>query len=179
MQVLSDHSKSDWLLLSWDGRISNGFLINNPLGWIVSNINSNFALFKDNGVRYISEVVLAVRPNSKDIKKLISTTANLCKFYNASFTLLHVLSEDNTKDNLEKIKKNSDSLLTEYKNIASLRIEYSEDPTEAVSRLTADYDLLILGTPQKDTFKSMLFGTGKDKFAEYSACSVLRLTIKD
>ena len=25
----------------------------------------------------------------------------------------------------------------------------------------------------------MLFGTGKDKFAEHSACSVLRLTIKD
>ena len=46
------------------------------------NINSNFALFKDNGVRYISKVVLAVRPNSKDIKKLIDTTANLCKFYN-------------------------------------------------------------------------------------------------
>ena len=44
------------------------FLINNPLGWIVSNINSNFALFKDNGVRYIRKVILAVRPNSKDIE---------------------------------------------------------------------------------------------------------------
>ena len=77
MKILSDHSKSDWLVLSWDGKISNGLLINNPLGWIVSNINSNFALFKDNGVRYIRKVVLAVRPNSKDIKKLIHTTANL------------------------------------------------------------------------------------------------------
>ena len=177
MQVLSDHSKSDWLVLSWDGRISNGFLINNPLGWIVSNINSNFALFKDNGVRYIKEVVLAVRPNSKDINKLIHTTANLCKFYNASFTLLHILSKDNAKNSLDKIKKNSNLLLTNYKNIASLRIEYSEDPTEAVSELTAEYDLLVLGTPQKDTWKSMLFGTGKDKFAEHSACSVLRLTV--
>ncbi len=179
MQVLSDHSKSDWLLLSWDGRISNGFLINNPLGWIVSNINSNFALFKDNGVRYISEVVLAVRPNSKEIKKLIHTTANICKFYNSTFTLLHVLSEDNTKANLEKIKENSDLLLTDYKNIASLRIEYSEDPTEAVSKLTAEYDLLVLGTPKQDTWKSMLFGDGKDQFAVNSACSVLRLTVKD
>jgi amino acid transporter len=179
MQVLSDHSKSDWLLLSWDGRVSNGFLINNPLGWIVSNINSNFALFKDNGVRYISEVVLAVRPNSKDIKKLVHTTANICKFYNASFTLLHVLSKDNTKGNLEKIKKNSDLLLTDYKNIASLRIEDSEDPTETVSELTAEYDLLVLGTPKKDTWRSMLFGTGKDKFAANSSCSVLRLTVKD
>jgi len=179
MQVLSDHSKSDWLLLSWDGRISNGFLINNPLGWIVSNINSNFALFKDNGVRYIREVVLAVRPNSKDIDKLISTTANICKFYNASFTLLHVLSKDLSKGNLERVKNNSELLLTEYNNISSLRIEYSDDPTQTVSELTAEYDLLVLGTPKKDTWKSMLFGTGKDKFAVNSACSVLRLTIND
>ncbi len=178
MQVLSDHSKSDWLLLSWDGRISNGFLINNPLGWIVSNINSNFALFKDNGVRYISKVVLAVRPNSKDIKKLIMTTANICKFYNASFTLLHVFSSENTNNKLKEIKNNSESLLSEYKDISNLRIEYSEDPTESVSELTAEYDLLVLGTPKKDTWRSMLFGTGKDKFAVNSACSVLRLTIK-
>ena len=177
MQVLSDHSKSDWLLLSWDGRISNGFLINNPLGWIVSNINSNFALFKDNGVRYISKVVLAVRPNSKDIKKLIMTTANICKFYNSTFTLLHVLSDDYNTDNLKEIKNNSYLLLSEYKDISSLRIEYSENPTESVSELTAEYDLLVLGTPKKDTWKTMLFGTGKDKFAVNSSCSVLRLTI--
>ena len=179
MQVLSDHSKSDWLVLSWDGRISNGFLINNPLGWIVSNINSNFALFKDNGVRYIRKVVLAVRPSSKDISKLINTTATLCRFYNASFTLLHVFPEGSTKSNLKKIKNNSDLLLSKYDNTAKLRIEYSENPTELVSKITAEYDLLVLGTPKKDTWKSMLFGTGEDKFAANSSCSVLRLTINN
>ena len=35
------------------------------------------------------------------------------------------------------------------------------------------------GTPRKDTWISMLFGTGKDKFATSSVCSVLRLTIKE
>ena len=177
MQALSDHSKSDWLVLSWDGRISNGLLINNPLGWIVSNINSNFALFKDNGVRYIRKVVLAVRPNSQDIKKLIDTTANLCKFYNASFTLLHVLNIEETKETKYKIIGKSELLLTKYKKIANLRIEQSEDPTNLVSELTAEYDLLVLGTPKKDTWKSMLFGTGQDKFAANSSCSVLRLTV--
>ena len=179
MQVLSDHSKSDWLVLSWDGRISNGFLINNPLGWIVSNINSNFALYKDNGVRYIRKVVLAVRPNSKDIKQLIHTTANLCKFYNATFTLLHVLEKNNNKNNLKKITQNSNSLLNNYKDTSNLRIEKSEDATNTVSQLTAEYDLLVIGTPKKDTWKSMLFGTGRDKFAANSSCSVLRLTINN
>ena len=179
MQALSEHSNSEWLVLSWDGRINNGFLINNPVGWIVSNINSNFALFKDNGVRYISKVVLAVRPNSKDIKKLINSTANLCKFYKAKFTLLHVLEKDLVDKELIKIKDTANKLLANYSEIGSLRIEKSSEPTQCVADLTAEYDLLILGTPRKDTWMSMLFGTGKDKFAESSACSVLRLTIND
>ena len=179
IQALSDHLKSDWLIMSWDGKISNGFLINNPLGWIVSNINSNFALFKDNGVRYIRKVVLAVRPNSKDIKKLINTTANLCKFYNANLTLLHLVSKYNSKNNLKKIKKNSTTLLTDYKSFSSIRIEYSDNPTKTVTELTAEYDLLVLGTPKGETWKSMLFGAGEDKFAQNSSCSVLRLTVNE
>ena len=75
--------------------------------------------------------------------------------------------------------QNSNSLLSNYKEISSLRIEKSEDISDSVSKLTAEYDLLILGTPKKDTWKSMLFGTGKDKFAASSSCSVLRLTINN
>lgn len=177
MQILSDHSQSDWLVLSWDGRINNGFLINNPLGWIVSNISANLALFKDNGVKYIKEVVLAVRPDSKDINKLAQTTINLCKFYKANLTLLHVISKDKDQNYIRQIKQRSNKLLESNKDIARLRIETSADPSEEVANLTSEYDLLVIGTPKKDTWKSMLFGTGKDKFAVKSACSVLRLTI--
>ena len=179
MQALSKHSSSDWLVLSWDGRVNNGFLINNPVGWIVSNINSNFALFKDNGVRYIRKVVLAVRPNSRDINKLIITVSNLCKFYNAEFTLLHVINMSQNSSDISNIKKTADSLLSDHSIKGEIRIEQAENPTECVSELTAEYDLLVIGTPRKDTWTSMLFGTGKDKFASNSACSVLRLTIKD
>ena len=55
----------------------------------------------------------------------------------------------------------------------------SENPIDTVSDLTAEHDLLVIGTPRKDTWATMLFGTGKDKFAVNSACSVLRLTLKD
>lgn len=55
----------------------------------------------------------------------------------------------------------------------------SDHSIEAISRTSASYDLLILGTPEKDNWISILFGTGKDKFTEKSACSVLRLTMKD
>ena len=123
--------------------------------------------------------MLAVRPNSRDINKLIITVSNLCKFYNAEFTLLHVINMSQNSSDISNIKKTADSLLSDHSIKGEIRIEQAENPTECVSELTAEYDLLVIGTPRKDTWTSMLFGTGKDKFASNSACSVLRLTIKD
>jgi hypothetical protein len=50
---------------------------------------------------------------------------------------------------------------------------------ETISETSAGYDLLILGTPEKDNWIKVLFGGGKDKFTERAACSVLRITLKD
>ena len=162
----------------WNGRAYNGILFSNPLGWIVTNINSNFALFKDNGVRYITKVLLAIRPNSIDIKKLIKTTDQLCQFYNASFTLLHVVSKELSDLDIQEIRKKANELLKDIRTEAEVKIVQSDKSIESVSDISAKYDLLILGTPRKETIISILFGTGKDKFAVKSNCSVLRLTIK-
>ena len=178
IQSLSQQTHSDWLVFGWNGRAYNGILFSNPLGWIVSNINSNFALFKDNGVRYISKVLLAIRPNSIDIKKLIKTTEQLCKFYNASFTLLHVVSKELTDFEIQEIREEANKLLKNVLVDAKVQILKSDESIESVSDISAKYDLLVLGTPRKETFISILFGTGKDKFAIKSNCSVLRLTIK-
>ena len=54
----------------------------------------------------------------------------------------------------------------------------SDSPFECVEEISSEYDLLVLGTPRKDTWRSVLFGTGKDLFTTQANCSVLRLTIK-
>ena len=54
-----------------------------------------------------------------------------------------------------------------------------KETTEITKELSAEYDLLITGTPKNNDWASILFGSGKDKFATNSACSVLRLTIKN
>ena len=178
IQAMSNSSFLEWLVLEWNGRAYNGLLINNPLGWILSNVNSNFALFKDNGIRYFSKIILAIRPNSKDLKKLIKTTAQIANFYNAKFTLLHIVSENYKESDLLNLKNSSEKHISEYSDFANVRIECSNNPFECVEELSSEYDLLVLGTPRKDTWKSVLFGTGKDLFATQANCSVLRLTIK-
>ncbi len=177
MQALSEITNIDWLVLGWNGRAYNGIFFNNPIGWIVSHINSNFALFKCNGLMHFNTVLLAIRPSSRDAVKLIETTNKLCKYYNAQFTLLHVVSENTSKEELQAIKKNAEKQLKDTNG--NLQIIQSNHPIDTVSNLTAEHDLLVLGTPKKDSWKTILFGTGKDKFAVSSACSVLRLTIKN
>ena len=178
IQSLSHKTHSEWLVFGWNGRAYNGILFSNPLGWIVSNINSNFALFKDNGVRYITKVLLAIRVNSVDLKKLIETTDQLCQFYNASFTLLHVVSKELSDFEIQEIRKKANEILKDVIAETEVKIVQADESIQSVSDISAEYDLLVLGTPRKETVISILFGTGKDKFAITSNCSVLRLTVK-
>jgi len=175
---LSDQTNCDWLVVGWNGRARTGILVSNPIGWLLTHINSNFALFKDNGVRYIGRVLIALRPGRND-ENFIKIADRICEFYNASFSLLRVVSEDESKESILEIENTSKQLLQFAKAKNNVVILKSDDSIEAISKASADYDLLILGTPQKDNWLSVLFGTGKDKYTEKSACSVLRLTIKD
>jgi len=178
IQQLSDQTHCDWLVMGWNGRAHNGILVSNPIGWLLTNIDSDFALFKDNGVRNISKVLLALRPGRKD-KNFIAVADRICQFYNASLTLLHVVSEKMGKESTYQIEQTSLELLKKVVSPNEIIIINSDDSIETISKTSASYDLLILGTPQKDNWKSVLFGTGKDKYTEKSACSVLRLTMKD
>ena len=175
---LGSQTNCDWLVMGWNGRAHNGILVSNPIGWLLTNIRSDFALFKDNGVRYISRVLLALRPGRKD-KNFLAVAERICSFYGAELTLLHVVSEKTEQPEIETMKSKSLALTSKIKTKTEVKILKSNDSIETISTQSAGYDLLILGTPQKDNWLSVLFGTGKDKFTEKSACSVLRLTMKD
>ena len=175
---LGSLTNCDWLVMGWNGRAHNGILVSNPIGWLLTNIKSDFALFKDNGVRYINKVLLALRPGRKD-KNFLAVAERICAFYGAELTLLHVVSEHTPDHETQAIRKKSLGLVSKIKTNSEVQILKSNNSIETISNQSAGYDLLILGTPQKDNWISVLFGTGKDKFTENSACSVLRLTMKD
>ena len=177
IQALSEKSTIEWLILGWNGRAYNGIFFNNPLGWIVSHINSNFGLFKCSGLQSFENILLAIRPNSPDILKLIKATDKISRGFNTNFNMLHVVNSNITDDEINILKSSADQNLTG--TCGKLSVIKSDDPIYTVSELTSKYDLLVLGTPRKDSLKSIFFGTGKDKFAVNATCSVLRLTVKN
>ena len=173
---LSSQETCKWLVMGWGARPNSGIFISNPIGWLLANINSNLALYKDNGVRYIGKVVLALRPGRKD-KNFIGIANSVCKHFGATLTLLHVVSEKSRTT--ETTKHRSEEKLKQSNVKATVEVVKSDKPVETISEISASYDLLILGTPEKDNWIKVLFGGGKDKFTERAACSVLRITLKD
>ena len=177
IENITGERKCKWLVMGWDGRASSGIWVGNPIGWILQNVNSSFALYKDNGIRSFEKVVLALRPGRKN-SAFIEVAENLCVSYGATLTLLNIVPEGTSEKEIDKIKKASGSLISKTKCNSGLVLIESSDPLETITEQSANYDLLILGTPEKDNWLNVLFGGGRDKFVQNSVCSVLRLTIK-
>lgn len=177
IENITGQRKCKWLVMGWEGRASSGIWVGNPIGWILQNVNSSFALYKDNGIRRFEKIVLALRPGRKN-KAFISVANNICSFYGAKLTLLNIVPNNESVSEKNKIYDSAKNLLSEVSCENEVLILESDNPIETVSDQSANYDLLILGTPEKDNWLNVLFGGGRDKFVQNSACSVLRLTIK-
>ena len=63
---ITGQSACKWLVMEWDGRESSGIFVGNPIGWLLRNVNSSLALFKDNGIRSFSKVLIAIRPGRRN-----------------------------------------------------------------------------------------------------------------
>tara|TARA_B100000405_G_scaffold89931_1_gene62431 strand:- start:36 stop:2210 length:2175 start_codon:yes stop_codon:yes gene_type:complete len=172
---ITGQSKCKWLVMEWDGREHSGIFVGNPIGWLLKNVNSNLGLFKDNGVRRFSKVLIALRPGRRN-QAFIDVADKICQHFGASLTLLNIVSEGEKEGG--KLKKTSQEILSSTKSKSELKIVKSNDPVEIISEESAGYDLLILGTPEKDNWINVLFGVGEDRFVKMAACSVLRLTIR-
>ena len=174
---ITGQSACKWLVMEWDGRESSGIFVGNPIGWLLRNVNSSLALFKDNGIRSFSKVLIAIRPGRRN-KRFIDVADKICRHFGASLTLLNIVSESDSNQKIKRTEKSSSELISETKSKSVVKIIKSNNPVEAISEESASYDLLILGTPEKDNWISVLFGAGEDRFVKKAACSVLRLTIK-
>ena len=177
IENITGQRKCKWLVMGWEGRARSGILIGNPIGWLLRNVNSSFALYKDNGVRSFEKVVLALRPGRQN-KAFIKVAENICAFYGAELTLLNIVPSGASQNTINKVSDSSSKLISKTKCNSSLLVLESDNPLETITEQSANFDLLILGTPEKDNWLNVLFGGGRDKFVHNSVCSVLRLTIK-
>jgi APA family basic amino acid/polyamine antiporter len=178
---ISRQTHCEWLVSGWDGRSHRGLFIRNPIGWLVTHLDSNFALYKDNGVRYIRKVLVAMRPGrpGKKDSEFLKVCDRIVRFYGAEMDLVRLLPESATEEEIQQLTRQSSELFRHYNPEKEVIIQTSKNPIRQIINLSAAYDLLIIGTPDRENWLDVLMGTDKDKFATQAPCSVLRLNIKE
>lgn len=178
VQEISERTHCKWLVAGWNGRqTGNSIFVRNPIGWLVPRIDSNLALFLDNGIRYIRHILVAIRPGRQN-ETFIHACDRIALFYGAELTLMRVIPPDTSTEQKQELDKLSQKLLSLCQAKVHLRVEKHQDPVLTLSNASAEYDLLIIGTPDKENWLDILVGVNKDRFAKHAACSVLRLNIK-
>ena len=106
IENITGQRKCKWLVMGWEGRARSGILIGNPIGWLLRNVNSSFALYKDNGVRSFEKVVLALRPGRQN-KAFIKVAENICAFYGAELILLNIVPSGASQNTINKVSDSS------------------------------------------------------------------------
>ena len=176
VRLISNRAHCRWMLMGWEGKTSDSLLVRNPMGWLITHMNVNLALFKDNGVRYIRRVLISMHPNRNDASMII-VAARMARYNNATLNFMRILPEDATDDQVQEMIQKSQSLVDSCNVTAKIIVIKDNNPVTALENASVEYDLMVIGTPEKARLLNLLIGTRKDKFTDHAACSVLRLTI--
>ncbi|MFT4566755.1 MAG: APA family basic amino acid/polyamine antiporter [Saprospiraceae bacterium] len=177
IQEISMQTHCTWIVAGWDGKSSQGLFIRNPIGWLVTHLDSNFGLFKDNGVRYIRKILVALTPGITNTT-FITACDRIAIYYQAEIELIRVVSENKSDENIEKLKLESKELLGNTESKFKLIIVKSKSPVKLIAETSTAFDLLIIGTTLNKSRLDTMLGSTKDKLADKVVCSVLRLSIK-
>lgn len=175
VKLISDRAHCKWIVMGWDGKAGYGIIVRNPMGWLISHIHVNLALFKDNGVRYIHRILVSMHPHRND-KSMIEVAGRIATFYGAELQFLRIVPKDITEEDFKELKDRSQQLLDQCQVQAEIIIKKDDNPVKALELTSASFDLMIIGTPEKKRLLNLLLGMKKDPFTDRAACSVLRLT---
>lgn len=177
VQDISEQTRCRWVVAGWDGRSGNSLFVSNPIGWLLTHLDSNFALYKDNGVRYVRRILLALHPGQENHEYVIAAQ-RVAGFYGAELTILRILPENAPATEMERMRTAFDDSQLLREPSYTTEVVTAENPVDVITEQSAAYDLLIIGTSKRDNWVNVLRLSSKDAIAEKAACSVLRLTIR-
>ncbi len=172
--ALSNKPGTEWIVIEWRPRSNRSLLPFAPMGWLLDHLRCNLALFRDAGIRSFQEMLVIVEPGPHDA--LVVTTADhLASTYGATLTLLRCVPLASGAIEQQAAADYVDELAGLcHGAVVRKTLAYVDEVVE-VARLSASYDLLVMGAPPDIRMRDYLVGTKIERLTRAAACSVLRL----
>ncbi len=164
-----------WVVLDWQDRIDRGLLPFTPRGWLFEHLECNLAVFKDAGIRAMRELLVLAEPGPHDA--LVALTADhLAAVYGAKLTFVRFVHVDappiDRQAEVDYVEKLSQLCSASPRT----RVLRGRNDLEELTKITAGYDLLVMGAPPEARFGDIFRGGSfAERLTRAAACSVLRL----
>lgn len=163
----------DWLVIAWRGRGRTALLPYNPLGWLINHLDSNLALFRDAGVRYIREIIVYAEPGPHD-SLVVGTADDLAQRWRAQLTLVRFVGDSAPARERQDEEAYLEQLSSLCVSPTCTKVVTGKRLVNTVTNFSAGYDLLVAGMPDV-TLWQQLRGTQHEELMRRAECSVLLL----
>jgi APA family basic amino acid/polyamine antiporter len=159
---LSSEKGIDWIIVEAPSSKKGLLTFHNPFGWLKSELSCNLGIYKNNGIRYIKNILIYYKRDDH-LEFLLDTSRFLSEYFKAGVTLLaaepELLIERDEECRTRKIK--------------NLDLPATERKITNLVEMSSDYDLIIFESFIPDLVHSIF---SKENYVLNNAvCSVLAI----
>lgn len=202
-RALRDHARSsraEWIVMEGPKRQGLRYLVRHPMSWWLDHAPCDLAVFDDrrppvperekspaadpdaleDGTTLMevregfTRLLVLAEPGPYDTM-LIHVADSLAKQNMASITLLRVVPTATSDAGIEGQKGYHRELMSLSSSHLKSIVLRSDDHERAITEVSSEYDLLIMGAAAERGWRTLVFGSGTQRIADAAACSVLRL----
>ncbi len=173
---------ADWIVMEWPTRSELHYIIRHPFSWWLNNPPCDLAIFLDRAGAYdgdtrddFQNILVLAEPGPYDSLMVHVADCLAATQIDARVTLFWPISENAGPAEVDQNRQYHDQLASLCASPCESRIVRGSDPFLTIANVSKEYDILILGAPEENTFKTLFRGSREHKAALIAQCSVLKL----
>jgi len=172
----AEEEDSDLIILGWNGKINfRSLRQKTPVERVFTRSNRDVIAFKNqgSGIKDMDKILFPVGYKKYDYKKRLSITAKIMRETGAECSLVHVVQEEETSEEIDDILERPKDYMEEIGvECETKRIE-GPSILEALIEESKDYDLMMVGPTREYVLSRYLFGWMTDELVNNADCSAL------
>ena len=178
MRALFEHARATragWIVMRWpeDGRLTS--FVRHPLDRWLEKPPCDLAIYKERrGGGAAKEVLVLAEPGPYDTM-VVHVADRLARGEGGQLTLLALLPAKVDALQVQQQKDYHVQLMQHARAGCRSMVLRTDEPYDRVAELSDNFDLLVMGSPEEQGFKTVLFGSHEHRMADAVRCSVLRL----
>ena len=173
VHAIAARAHCEWLVMQWHGKPRQSLTSLSPIGWLINHLDTNLAMYKDSGVRYVRRILALPAPGPHDAL-VIHAADGLAATWGAELTLARFVADD-ASDIAETAELD---YLGQLKRLCGGDVDElvlrGRDKTDTIAGHTAAFDLVVMAAPNV-TLRNLLSSSVEDRITAQAACSVLTL----